>query len=271
MTLLASTPLPAASQPSRTLWLLHGILGAGRNWRSFARKLQAQYEGLQVVLVDLRGHGDSHGQSPPHTIEACVQDLLRLAREIGVPDVIAGHSFGGKVALMTAAQRPVGLAQVWSLDSPPGIGPSVPGEIDRVIDSVRNIPLPVHDRQDVVALLLEQGLSRSIAGWMTTNLVRGDGGLVWRFELPVIEALLADYFRTDAWPVIEDATLPIGRGVLYATRSERFSLQDKARLDRAAASLVNVHAHALPDAGHWVHVDNPDGLCDWMIDQLANN
>ena len=84
---------------TKTIFVLHGIFGSFRNWRSFALRLHRQQQNFRIVLIDLRCHGDSSGQQAPHTLAACAQDILALARSIGHPDVVIGHSFGGKVAL----------------------------------------------------------------------------------------------------------------------------------------------------------------------------
>ncbi len=156
------------------------------------------------------------------------------------------------------------------LDSPPGSGETVPGEIAHLIAALEAIPMPVNDRQDVRHRLLRAGFSGQIASWMTTNLDRAeDGRLNWRFSLPAIRDLLASYFATDMWPALAYPTLPTTRRLLRAARSDRFTPADIDRLnvlDGAGTCRTDV----LPDAGHWLHVDNSDGLLHWMIRNLDN-
>lgn len=57
-----------------------------------------------MVLVDLRNHGRSvelEGLSPPHDLVNAAKDLADLVKHRGWvwPDVVIGHSLGGKVAL----------------------------------------------------------------------------------------------------------------------------------------------------------------------------
>lgn len=57
-----------------------------------------------MVLVDLRNHGRSagiKGLDPPHDMGNAARDLVNLVKshEWAWPDVIIGHSMGGKVAL----------------------------------------------------------------------------------------------------------------------------------------------------------------------------
>ena len=57
-----------------------------------------------MVLVDLRNHGKSaevEGLSPPHDLTNAAKDVANLVDSEGWawPDVVIGHSLGGKVAL----------------------------------------------------------------------------------------------------------------------------------------------------------------------------
>eukprot|EP00277_Geminigera_cryophila_P017026 CAMPEP_0179457796 /NCGR_PEP_ID=MMETSP0799-20121207/41490_1 /TAXON_ID=46947 /ORGANISM="Geminigera cryophila, Strain CCMP2564" /LENGTH=179 /DNA_ID=CAMNT_0021258693 /DNA_START=375 /DNA_END=911 /DNA_ORIENTATION=- len=103
-------PVPADSSdvdPTRKLAIIvHGILGTGRNWVPFTRKLLSHFPDYQFILVDMRGHGESHApgkfgtHNSDHTVDVCAQDLENLCKHLGcAPDVVIGHSFGGKVAL----------------------------------------------------------------------------------------------------------------------------------------------------------------------------
>lgn len=65
----------------------------------------------QVVVVDLRCHGESAaaagGQAAvgPHTVESSARDVLHLLRELRMfPNMLVGHSFGGKVVMSMAHQ-----------------------------------------------------------------------------------------------------------------------------------------------------------------------
>ncbi|BAF06793.1 Os01g0862000 [Oryza sativa Japonica Group] len=93
-----------------TAFVLHGLLGSGRNWRSFSRALASELrdrspsDEWRMVLVDLRNHGRSagiKGLRPPHDMSTAARDLADLVKARGWawPDVVVGHSMGGKVAL----------------------------------------------------------------------------------------------------------------------------------------------------------------------------
>ena len=254
-------------------FLCHGILGSRRNWRSFARRLLDALPGWRVVLVDHRNHGESTVAPPPHTVEACAEDLEALAGHLGTPPrVIVGHSFGGKVALAAAARRPPGLEQVWSLDAIPAPVPPAlqagAGPLE-VIAVIRRVATPQPSRGALIAALQGQGLDAGVAQWLSTNLRRVDGGFDWSVDVDAAEAMIHDYFARDLWGPVEaaDPAAPDVE-VVRAGRSDRWSPDILHRFDALPPGAVG-RLHLLPDAGHWLHVDDPDGLLAILLDHWA--
>jgi esterase len=247
--------------PTRTAYVLHGILGSGRNWRTTARRLAAARPDTRYVLVDLRNHGRSDGAPPPHSVTTAADDLVALHAEVGPPDEAIGHSFGGKVALRYAERHPQGLGQVWVLDSrADGAEPDPDNDVARVLRALRRVPVPLAEREEVVEHLSALGFGEMLSRWMTTNLVRGEGGFVFAFDLDAVDEMIQDYWRQDLWPVLRDPPCPID--VVRAGRSDRWSPQVVARY--ADEAHEDVTLHVLPDAGHWLHVDDPEGLVRLM-------
>jgi pimeloyl-ACP methyl ester carboxylesterase len=185
--------------------ILHGLLGSGRNWRSFARKVANSVTGssslpVQLHLLDLRNHGSSsklQGIHPPHTMETAAQDIIHLVRHaLGgqTPDLMIGHSLGGKVLLELLEQlQQEGLQQpkqAWVLDSQPGKVSAdfdQPSGVARVIHTISSIPLPVPSRQWLYQHLQQQGFSAGISQWLGSNLVPDPdtGKLMWSFNIQV--------------------------------------------------------------------------------------
>lgn len=252
-----------AGEARATALVLHGILASANNWRGFIRRLVRRSEVARQVrwlLVDLRGHGDStlRVAPPPHTVNACAADLVALSRHLGVTvDLVIGHSFGGKVALDFATRHHPETRAAWFLDTPLGTGDASTagiGEVERVIEVVSQLSEPLPGRAEVAAHVRASGLSRMLAQWMTTN-VRGsvEEGYRWRFDLEIVRALIADYQTRDMWPALEAPRAGLSVHGVRGGRSRRFDSEDVARLDRQGV-------HVIPDAGHWLHVDQPAAL-----------
>jgi pimeloyl-ACP methyl ester carboxylesterase len=181
---------------------------------------------------------------------------------------LIGHSLGGKIALEVARQG-APLSQVWVLDANPGPqAPSSGGEVGRVIAALRKIPLPIETRADIAQLLLDEGLSPAIANWMTTNLERTDGGYGWALDIDGIHALLLDYAASDHWPFLDSRHQDdLDLRIVVAERSDRLDQEARAHFERLA-SRGQLGYQLLPDAGHWLHVDNPEGLLALLAKNL---
>jgi pimeloyl-ACP methyl ester carboxylesterase len=255
---------------SKLAFVLHGALGSGQNFSRFIQKLAAVRPEYRYALVDLRHHGQSTGAPPPDTLAACANDLVELSQGLGAsPQVVIGHSFGGKVAIEYARQGASGLTQAWVLDSVPGAQEATEGsEITRVISAVRAVPVPAASRRDVVEHLVQKsGLSGGLAEWMATNLKREGQQYTWMFDIDGIEALMADYFRMDLWDFLEAPRESPEIQLVVAERSDRWTPELRARA-RALPPATRVTYRELPNAGHWVHVDNSEGLLAMMREHM---
>jgi esterase len=248
-------------------WFLHGILGRGRNWRTLARKLAASAPDHRFLLVDLRGHGESPAP-PPNDLAACAADLDELAAREGVPSVVIGHSFGGKVVMSYLRDRaPAGVVG-FVLDAIPGPmrQTAFPSNSDPVsiLNVLRSMPTFAPTRDALRQPLNVAGIPGSVVDWLLTSATETPDG--WRFvwDLPVIDALLASYAQADFWPWLEQATHEVH--LVRAGRSDRWTPQDVARLEALRPPAV---AHLLPTAGHWLHVDDPAGTLGIIAPSLG--
>lgn len=250
-----------SGQAQRTLLFVHGILGSGANLRGIATRLVEADPSWAAALVDLRGHGRSPVLSAPHSVAACAADLTALERTLPHPvQGVVGHSFGGKVALAYHRERP-DLQRVAILDSAPFARPERTGseQTMAVIGMLEAAPGQFATREAFSQLVTTHGHSRTIADWLAMNLVRSNGGFRLRTELAQIRALLDDYFSAELWPVLEG-----GHSALEIVIGGQSNVWGAAEIERARAlsdsSHGRVRVHVLPNAGHWVHTDDADGV-----------
>jgi pimeloyl-ACP methyl ester carboxylesterase len=87
------------------LVLLHGSPGDGRAWGRVTRKLPEKY---RIVKPDLPGHGASDALPPetPARAAAMAAAVGELIDAFDAPLWLGGHSYGGNVALHSAARAP---------------------------------------------------------------------------------------------------------------------------------------------------------------------
>jgi esterase len=272
MALLANSRLSAgAAHPTRWLLVLHGLLGRGSNWRTFTQQLVKAHPSWGGVLVDLRMHGESQGFPPPHTVEAAAVDLDALATSLpGKVEGVLGHSLGGKVALAWAARRPPELRKAFILDTHPGTRPEGRGsEGTRAILSVlRSLPPLFASRQAFVAQVEAAGQPPAMAQWLAMNLKRTEEGLVLAVDLDAMESLFADVLRRDDWATLASPPPGLRFHFVLGGRSTTVDGESRARLEQMAAA-GQLGLTVLPESGHWVHVDDPQGTLDAVAAALA--
>ena len=100
-----------------TLLLVHGLAGSRDNWNRLARYLTPYYH---VIIPDLPGQGDSKAPNDfDYSIPNLTEKLRRFAEAIQIDKNlnVAGHSMGGAVALLYAAQYPVDTKSLFLIDS----------------------------------------------------------------------------------------------------------------------------------------------------------
>jgi pimeloyl-ACP methyl ester carboxylesterase len=91
------------------------LLHAGGEQRTVWSPVAARMNGLRMVAVDLRGHGESSGQAT--TLRAVTDDIIEIVKRLPEPIVLVGASLGGLAAMAAlaepaVAQRVTGLVLV---------------------------------------------------------------------------------------------------------------------------------------------------------------
>ena len=71
---------------------------------------------LHTVVYDRRGYARSRAAAPAHGLDDHVRDLLEIIADR--PAVVAGHSYGGDVALAASIARPEVVRSVLAFEAP---------------------------------------------------------------------------------------------------------------------------------------------------------
>lgn len=244
---------PASTQAP--LILLHGFLGSGGNWHTIARRLSAH---RPVWLPDARNHGRSP-HAPSHTYADMADDLLGLLDAEGVAQAaVAGHSMGGKAAMHLALTHPERVERLAVLDIGPGASP---GDSASVLAALAAVDLDAAtDRAAVEDDLAARLPSPGLRGWLMKNLVRlpADGGFRWALNVPVLLV-----HQDDVSGTLEAGLPPIWRpyaGPALFVRGGRSDYLPDDAMDEIQRYFPAADLATVPNAGHWLHADNPDGL-----------
>lgn len=293
------------AQGVRLVAFVHGLLGQGRNWRSLSARLLRRAGGggagradggWRAALVDQRCHGRSARplRAGAHTLAAAAADLRATFRGPfagWTPEVVVGHSLGGKVVLeylrqLQSAGEPA-PAHVWVLDSFPGAGPArvaggasssggegAQGEIEGVLDVVSELGarhLGGDPGGELDTLLTARGFSPAFVSWLKTNLEPDpesrDGRKRWAFDVDGARDLFRSYRASDLLEAAAGAPQGTTVHVVRALNSNRWSKADVAALEEAAAKSPRLKVHSLENAGHWLHMDNPKGLTNLLAEE----
>jgi pimeloyl-ACP methyl ester carboxylesterase len=106
---------------------LHGIWDWWRYWRPLVPEGPGSFAGRPLLMLDLRGHGDSSKPETGYTRADYAADIVALITEQGYGRVtIVGHSLGSMTALLTAARIPERVESL-VLEDPPlpvSVGPN---------------------------------------------------------------------------------------------------------------------------------------------------
>src|SRR5262245_42013849 len=88
---------------------LHGLTFDRTAWRPIIERLG---EGVQVMAVDLPGHGESEG--PPERVEELAEHVHELVAALGIDrPILVGHSMGGSLVFPYSGNHPtLGIVDV---------------------------------------------------------------------------------------------------------------------------------------------------------------
>jgi len=82
---------------------IHGLGSSGRDWEYQIDYFSNHY---QVVVFDVRGHGQSDKPSSPYSIPQFARDTAQMIKELDIaPTHVVGISLGGMIALQLAVDE----------------------------------------------------------------------------------------------------------------------------------------------------------------------
>src|SRR5262249_21342262 len=162
------------------------------------------------------------------------------------------------------------LDHVFTIDSVPGAREPLRGTDSAlaVIDTIESLPPTFPSKSDFINALVSAGQTGTLAEWLAGS-VEKEGDLA-RFALNFdeIRGLLLDYFACDLWPVVEHPREGLKVHLLIAGDSDSYSKADRDRALAITRANTQVTVDILP-GGHWLHVDNADGVLARLVEHVS--
>jgi len=248
--------------------MVHGGWDHGRMYDGLAPRVAAL--GRHAVAMDVRGHGDS-GRLPEAgpSWSMFVVDVAQVCRHLGPPVTLVGHSFGGGLVLSVTAAFPELVERTVNID---GLGP--PPEMMivqdhaasaaqwlRDADRVHNEPAREYESLEEMAQKRKDINTRLPYEWClhlaTHGTKRGPGGgLTWKADQlmrlgspgPFNDATLRAQYASTRRPIM----------ALSGTEEDQWSFLQEADRNRRLAAFPDAEHHPVANAGHYIHVEQPD-------------
>jgi esterase len=234
----------------KPLFILHGLFGSADNWQTLGKQL-AEY--FTIYLIDARNHGHSP-HSDEFSYELMSNDIKELMTDEGLESImILGHSMGGKTALYFAVTHPNSVKKLIVVD----IGPKkYPVTNQFVVDALDKFdPKNLASRKEAEEILTSSIEDAGTRQFLLKNLYWDDNQkLQWRFNFQSIKSNIKAV--GDATP-IPFSPLNIPAMFLKGDKSDYIFPSDM-KLIMSMFPIARIEI--IPNAGHWVHADQPQAF-----------
>ena len=239
--------------------ILHGLFGAGRNWTQIAQALSAHH---RVILPDARNHGASPwAERMSYTDMA--QDVAALIEREGLRQpFVVGHSMGGKTAMALALIDPQRIAGLAIIDVAPQ---TYADQFSTYVQAMRSLDVAAAtSRRELQQALATQLAPTAPVDFLLQNLRRHGERFDWRINLLAISLRMGELC---GFP----EALRSGRydGPALFVHGADSDYVPPTAVPAIQALFPRAELTAIPDAGHWVHADQPAALLRVLEDWLA--
>ena len=243
-----------------TVLLVHGYIESVGFWAPVVRRLAEA--GLDVVIVDQRGHGGSERGSAPFDTDTLAGDVRSWVEGLDLRDaVLVGHSMGGVSAMAFSATHPEvaaahlqGQVLVATLAFPePLFGlPDVDVDPRRVVGLLERVM-----QRETLALLF---VSRVFGTWPTRPALEATRQGIMRTDRQTRIDAMAMLRSFDLRPHLPSIDLPT---VVVAGTHDQ--LTPLAGNELIAESIPGARLEVLPGMGHMLMFEAPDAVTDAIV------
>jgi pimeloyl-ACP methyl ester carboxylesterase len=243
--------------------LLHAYTQHARTWDTVARGLSDRF---RVMALDQRGHGESDHAADYHELRL-VGDVASFADALGLDHFsIVGFSIGGNAAASYALLYPdrvqrLVLLECFTSGDEPGDEPWFQA-MRAHLGLLRALPELVAAPEEAAAAfrpLAPYADEDELRHWMRGGLVQAvGGGWNWRYD-PAFRVPGPPGRLVPPMDVLSARLAGVRCPMLLPVGAESWMVEPTARI-----AMVNPRARVvtIPQAGHWVPLDNPSGFLE---------
>ena len=181
---------------------------------------------LQVVIIELRGHGESWPPTLDASIESFANDVLLVTETLKLHDFfVGGHSIGGMISIELAGRRPLAIKGVIPIEgwTHHEVEREAFGKISGTTLSPEQEAKRLAFRESVLSRLSDQQISAFASAWR----------------------------RWDGLPILESTSVPVLE--LWGDRGDEAPSRKVMRIP----DMPNIRLHWLKDASHQLLIECP--------------
>ncbi|MXY46062.1 MAG: alpha/beta hydrolase [Chloroflexi bacterium] len=248
---------------------LHGLASSAHWYDIVAPLLRDRY---RIVAPDQRGHGQTTQASDGYGWHSVASDAVGLLDLLGIEKAIVfGHSWGGNVAVATAAHYPKRVAALVMMDGGFFSPQMIPGATWEAFSQ----RLSPRDVSGTRAEFLARMQSQLAMCWndeierIVQTMVYEEDRQIYDILRPqnqaqVIRAMWDDP-ASDAWHRIECPSMIVPAGPSADRANTDFALSRRRMVNLAAENIPNCRVHWIPETIHDIGYHKPRELADAIL------
>lgn len=246
----------------QSILLLHGGGQSRSAWRGAARRLAAA--GYRACAFDLRGHGDSDwSPDAAYGLDAFVMDLVAAIEAMGSPAILVGASFGGHVAVLTAARRPDLCRALLLADVTPWIDEAAGDHFRGTLRTSADGFASVEEAAAMIARLHGDPATLADPARLRRHMrIGADGRLHWKWDMRFLNDAHLRRGGEQGLFVAEALKLSVPVLVMAAEHS---NLTTQAEIDAFRNAVPGVEAVTIAGARHMLTGDVNDAYAEAII------
>jgi len=254
----------------RDFLLVHGLASNARTWDLVAAKLNQA--GHHVVAVDQRGHGLSDKPDTGYSFDDVCTDLTALIEAMSLrTPVIAGQSWGGNVVLELGARWPEVMSGIVMVDGGFIDLSGAPGVTwEQIAVDLKPPPLAGMPRVEMLQRMHgfhsnwdDEQIEMQMANFETME----DGAIRPWLTLDRHMQILRALWDQKPSQLYGRVTTPTLIAVAPAPDSPRM-MRKEHEVAEAQSAMKNARVRWFNDSIHDIHIDKPDALSGWMLENL---